>query len=397
MLDEADQINWERLGFHVYGKHEQIPQSLRDLLSPDPETREYARGFLLGSGQDHGDIYDTTPHIIPFLLELLAREDTPGKEELLLDLSGVAEYIFFHRYSKPLSVHMMRLCVQTYEAFKSGIDNLIDLLAHAAKPVQLNCAVLLQYMTDDVETLIPALIERVHHEPDEEVRVALLGSLKTLLSSLEWPHYALKAEAAPFLRELVENDPAHTIRVAAARASVETLNPYTYRTKEDDRLSPQVPALLTREFWERRCPMHYYEQEKTLHRQQIVRDLSWLKPEPLIELLNHPDLSPEDAHLVARGLLAHTFLWHGGNRSHWHIDVYPDWDNSSYTRAYPAAGNLAIRGFRNDRQMLQTIVDADKVWEAPTNLFSYFYGLPDSREELRALLDKLRASDDRAD
>lgn len=36
---------------------------------------------------------------------------------------------------------------------------------------------------------------------------------------------------------------------------------------------------------------------------------------------------------------------------------------------------------------LKAIVAADRVWERPTNLFSYFYGLPDSRDELRKLVE----------
>ncbi len=49
---------------------------------------------------------------------------------------------------------------------------------------------------------------------------------------------------------------------------------------------------------------------------------------------------------------------------------------------HPAAG-------QEERTVLQAIVNADIVWEIPTNLFSYFYDLPDSREEMRDLLASL--------
>ena len=32
-------------------------------------------------------------------------------------------------------------------------------------------------------------------------------------------------------------------------------------------------------------------------------------------------------------------------------------------------------------------MESDRLWQKPTNLFSYFLGLPDSRDELRAFLE----------
>lgn len=93
MLEGLDRIDWKDLGHHVYRQHEQIPTEIRNLLASDPEDREAARGFLLGEEQDSGDIYDTTPYIIPFVSELLAHNSTPDKAELLAHLSRVAEHI----------------------------------------------------------------------------------------------------------------------------------------------------------------------------------------------------------------------------------------------------------------------------------------------------------------
>ncbi|MBN1123034.1 MAG: hypothetical protein JXJ17_18300 [Anaerolineae bacterium] len=386
MLDALDKIDWENTGYHVYGQQELIPDRFRSLLSPNPETRELARGFLLGSQQDAGDIYDTTPAIIPFLIELVTQEDTPDREELLRDLSGPLEYIYFQRYTKPLSLHMMQLCLNTYGAYKKGIDSLVDMLANEEKPIQISCIHLLRYMTDEVEYLIPELITHFRRESEEEVQTALLGCLKTLFSSLERTRYSLKEAYSSFFKALVESHPSHKVRVAAARASVDTLNPVS-TTQETDRLSSLVPGILAREFWDRCCPMLAYEQEESYHRQQIVRDLSFLQPGYLIDLLRSPDLTTRDAHLVVRGLLAHTFLPPEQRRLHWHMDGYPRLDNSKFIEEYPVTRHLkAPTAGQKERTVLQAIVNANIVWENPTNLFSYFYGLPDSREELRDLL-----------
>lgn len=61
MFSTLDSIDWNGLGYHTYGRNDEIPEAIRNLLSPDAEVREAARGFLLGEGQDFGDIYDTIP------------------------------------------------------------------------------------------------------------------------------------------------------------------------------------------------------------------------------------------------------------------------------------------------------------------------------------------------
>jgi hypothetical protein len=380
MLDGLDRIDWKSLGYHVYGKNETIPKEIRNLLSRDPEVREETRGFLLGSGQDFGDIYDTTPHIIPFLMELLARDDTPERDPLLYHLSGVSEYRLNHEY---LSIHMMRLCLQTYDALKAGIPLLLRLLAEAPKEVRRASTELLQTMTDEVESLIPDLMACFRSEPDQEMQVALLRALKTLFHSLEWPRYALRKQYAPVFKEIVETHSSHAVRVAAARASVELVDDWALRA--EDRISPQVADLLVQEFLTPSAPLDYKEQgSPTYHKDEIVKDLARLKPEPLLSLLEHPDLSSEDAHLIARALLAQAFL-SGAGESHWRH--FPSYDKRAegaiYIRHYAAARTLAY----SRKSIVQAIVDADKVWERPTNLFSFFYGLPDSRDALRALLD----------
>ena len=83
MSDNIDQINWHTLGHHIYGAPGDIPTFIHNLLAPDAPTRQAARDFLLGSGQDDGDIYDTTPHILPFLIPILADPHSPDRAELL--------------------------------------------------------------------------------------------------------------------------------------------------------------------------------------------------------------------------------------------------------------------------------------------------------------------------
>jgi len=242
MFESLDQIDWKSLGYHVYGRHELIPQEIRTLFSENPVVRREAREFLLGGGQDYGDIYDTTPHIIPFLLEILDSPDGPDKDQLLLHLSSVAEHGL---YSPRASIHKLRLCLQTYDALKAGLGILIALLDDPRIEVRAASTELLASMTDEVESLIPELIRHFREEEEEEVQVVLLKSLKSLLHFLDWTRSALPSQYAPFFKEVVETHPSNRVRVEAARASVELLG--WHKGKQID-LSPDVPALLLQEF-----------------------------------------------------------------------------------------------------------------------------------------------------
>lgn len=119
------------------------------------EAREEARGFLLGAQQDFGDIYDTTPRIIPFCLEALAMDGAPGKAELMQRLSGQGMYI---ADAMPQSVHMMDLCVQTYTALRAGLDVYLDLLAHGDRDERLAACELLRYGSTQPTCSLPSTV-----------------------------------------------------------------------------------------------------------------------------------------------------------------------------------------------------------------------------------------------
>ena len=201
MLENLERINWQQLGYHVYGEHERIPDWIRALLSPDAETREQARDFLLGAQQDFGDIYDTTPHLVPFIIELLANGDTPGKAELLAHLGGVAENIYSYTHSSGSllgSIHQMRLVLNTYQAFSQGRQIFIRLLNSDDATLRCASAELMQYLTADVGELLPPLMEQFAREKDIAVSVSLMKCLKTLFASIDWRHSELYEPHTPY-------------------------------------------------------------------------------------------------------------------------------------------------------------------------------------------------------
>lgn len=386
MFSTLDSIDWKRLGYHTYSRHEEIPKAIRNLLSTDAVVREEARGFLLGAQQDFGDIYDTTPWIIPFCLEVLAMEGAPGKAELMQHLSGQGMYI---AESGVHSIHKMNLCLQTYATLRAGLDVFLDLLAHGDRDERLAACELLQYMTDDSEQLIPVLLKRIELEADEAVQVGLLYCLKALFASLEWPRFPLKEQYAPALRAIVEEHPSPQVRVAAARASVELPQ---YRLRDDNLISAQVAELLALEFLQPDPPIHWTEDIPLIYQEHLVHDLARLSdPAMLLHLLANPGITAEQAHLIARGLLCQAFVHRANQRSHWKQMASVE----KHKEGYYYLGEHAIADFQLERSpvraILQAITAADRVWDRPTNLFTYFYGLPDSRDALRRLAEQMAA------
>jgi len=89
VLEGIDQVDWARLT-HAYGPATDVPDQIRALASPDEDVRKRALHKSFGNIFHQGTRYEATPHAVPFLLELLAAPDTPGKADLLMLLASIA-------------------------------------------------------------------------------------------------------------------------------------------------------------------------------------------------------------------------------------------------------------------------------------------------------------------
>ncbi len=89
MLERLDEVPWPTLT-HAYGSAADVPDLLRALASGDPDEREAALSELHGSVWHQGTVYPATPHVVPFLLELLAEPELEGKAGLLHYLGQLA-------------------------------------------------------------------------------------------------------------------------------------------------------------------------------------------------------------------------------------------------------------------------------------------------------------------
>jgi hypothetical protein len=282
----------------------------------------------------------------------------------------------------------MRRFVKAYDSLKAGLPTLISLLKDDSNAIRLAAIDLLQYLTDDLEILVPEFIKHFPGEKEEEVQVAYLRGLKFLLSSLSWTRLELKEQCQPFLNEVIETSASQKIQIAGAQATVEIFKEQV--TKD---LPPKIASILSDHFWETSQAIDYSGwSEEFDNALMLIKDLVKLEAaDHLIEMLQNPEITPGQAHLIARGLLA-LFITFSDN-AYWNCRRNRDVKGREldYVHSAPSAYSLNLYVERRGHfewfvRLLEAIVENQKFWEIPTNMLSFFIGLPDSREQLRAIL-----------
>jgi hypothetical protein len=239
-------------------------------------------------------------------------------------------------------------------------------------------------MTEDAERLLPFLSRRYALEEDREVRIQVVKTMAGLIRSATWSRYSRfkpQAESIPFFNQIVETETDVPLRAAAAQAAIACLSRFSRH--EAQLLSPQVPEAL----------IDYYQTLTDPHaspaRHQVIRDLARVGHAAFQGLLDDPASIPSDVHTIGRSLLASAFLDPRDTDAHW--VHYPEFEKRKLGQLYQRHPVLTMRGklLRDQAAALQALVDWEPFWQSPTNLLSFFYGLPDDREALRALLAHL--------
>ena len=89
MLEGLDAVPWRDLErssgdpLSAYDSFTEIPNFLRQLLTPDPEKRSYALGRLYENLLHQGTPFAGIPYVIPFIIELCSEPSVPNRASLL--------------------------------------------------------------------------------------------------------------------------------------------------------------------------------------------------------------------------------------------------------------------------------------------------------------------------
>ncbi|MBZ0316245.1 MAG: hypothetical protein K8L91_07500 [Anaerolineae bacterium] len=82
MLEKLDSIDWANI-HHSHGTAEQFPQWIRDLTSPDEKVWYKAWDNLREYSNHQDDLYDVTPYVVPFFTEILQVGGFPSCGKIL--------------------------------------------------------------------------------------------------------------------------------------------------------------------------------------------------------------------------------------------------------------------------------------------------------------------------
>jgi hypothetical protein len=394
MFEGLNQINWKNVGYHIWGNDseylEEIPQKIRDLISPNQEKREFAIEHVLGEKGTFGIICDTTPYILPFIIKLIDNPETPERFILADYLLRVMDNLLA---TDNISITEMRLYLHVYDSISGNLHTLLKLMNDDDYNIQISAIETLGKLTSHAESLLTELFNQLNLNENENRQVEILKSIKRLLSSLDpWKQVKTKEKFALALRDIVNNAQSLKIKIAAASASVET---FILNRRDKMIISELVPELLSQEFSKRHFNhqfSNFYWKGQLDYSISLIRDLARIGNEPLLSLLQNPELDAIQSQLVVRGLFASILLnrdenvYWNSNMSHTDIGLFylPVNRTGDYRVFITNKDNTFFF-----KQILETVIENSKVWEMPTNMFSFFFGLPDSKEGLQKVLNNI--------
>jgi hypothetical protein len=384
MLEGLDKIDWKNIR-HSHGPATDYPKWIRDLTSEEEAVWDEALYNIIEYSFHQMTFYEVTPYIVPFLIELLTYEQIKIKAEIsfhLMALLSVSNQILHEGAS---SLAYARLSLKIYDAVEAGYPIYKTLLHHGEKGDRAQIAELLGYMTSRGYEIAALLRERFEQESEEVVRLSLIRALGVCLAKLWDSAIEVNRQSYyAFLFEQIEKDESREQRLEATFAIAHMMRFTTHL--DSPRLAPATDLLIDEYI---RIPGEVASIPLRVRRERIPRTLRKLNPMGLINLLQLPNLTPLDGHQIARELLDSAFSRtdrsNSWSRYEWKMRqeqrIYRD-NSIGYFEPGQPLSLLA-------KAALKAIVDCEVFWQLPTNLFSFFFGLPDSRDELRALIENV--------
>jgi hypothetical protein len=421
LLDGLDKIDWPNIN-HSHGRATEFPTWIRQLLSDVPEVREHAQEELFEFSHHQGSIYEVTPYLVPFLIELVAAEGTPDKAYLLYHLASVGESC---RWSVSRSIYGGDEH-ETYDRVQAGLDTYLSLLEDGDPHVRLAAF----YAAASVRMFVPIwdVLDRfmatIEQERDSGVKAEMISLLPGYAREHVPQHVPesirQRGEAlAAFLLAQAHPGEANRVRLNAALAYLELFREWT-------RVAAHFPALFEDAL---RDPDAYSTGADFISTKPViertVEGLAYLPRAERLALLAEgvkASRYPDDAHLIGRALL--DTIFYGSTRADHAIVLdraasglrldfrrlmdgdraeRPDNSEVAFRERSWQSQEEARQGGRFyftdapepdltalsalEQRLLRLVLDTNMVWMLHSNLLA-LYGLPPERAAARSLLDR---------
>lgn len=398
MLSDLDKIDWSSLN-GAYGPATNVPHMLRAVINaPDYESFRDAYGDFFNEVGHQGGVYQVTSYTVPFLLDLLKDEkNIKRREAYLMTMIEFAKdaRIQDHDWGIPLrSSHpptVYRYALALHDAICEGLNLYLSFLLPPGMGLSGLSMYLLTFLAGHHERVVPPLQEYAQNQKHPHLRAGAIWGIARLWKEAEdgWKHRG----RADWFKPFIEHDSDLRVRAvsALAYAQLKSLIHNEWPAFIVKELSDSLAYTLPYDD-EAHLGYLYYDEEFLPFEDDWIRAIrrAALSPQ-LIQLVEQGNGPPRMMHRLIRELLNTSFgraqpvLWG-------HIDADPALrgKNNQAILYQPPKGTPVYQPEKklteHQQQALKAIVDCDAFWEIPTNLFSFFYSLPDEREALRDLL-----------
>jgi hypothetical protein len=402
MLDGLDTTPWSTL-HHAYGTAEDVPDLIRALASPNPETRDETLDTLFGNIWHQGTVYEASAYAVPFLIELVAAPSVHAKADilnLLHALSDGASYLNVHanpeeawgaRWRSTLAALGRDVDAEiakelgwvraAHTAVVAGSAVYLTLLHAGDRDSRLFATGLLARCSDDAAAIVPVLRQRLHQEPDTQVQAGMVLACDALLPST--------AEAEAFFETILATSPTPALRFTAGVSLLR-------RTQER---APEAAVHLMLEAL-RATDIPWTLAERAAH---VAREQTYYPGFPWPETVSSAAIKgltalgpargvpafcqaldavedPRTAHDLVKAVLQ---LALGcipmDTRSSMHGQ-----QASTYERLPADPGTLPLPLQAHQKMAVAAVAATDRYWETTTNLHT-LWGLPEDRAMLQEL------------
>ncbi len=187
MLKYLDDVPWDELS-HCYGPASDLPGAIRVLTSDVPTERASARRLLESTIIHQGTIYEASPEVVPFLLELVANRAVPERAPLLGLLFELSQGSSYHEVHAELEApeHVASLEYQaeltrergwvdaTGAALAKGLGTYLALIQDPDPAVRVALGPLLSTRGDDAHAIEATIVALIGQERDHAAFLTLL-------------------------------------------------------------------------------------------------------------------------------------------------------------------------------------------------------------------------------
>jgi hypothetical protein len=278
------------------------------------------------------------------------------------------------------SIREVRNYLNAYSAIEQGLSIYIKLLVNQHHLVRADAARVLGSLNSSATSILPVLRDQFSLETSEENQTVLLEAMTRLLKEQDYTGRDLRKSYVPFFYQVIDSPASLWLRFVAAQCALEVLSEGFMQRVRSAEIPASLVTTLIEQYWSTQAG-----------RMGIVQRLALLSDrKPLIDLLQHPGTTPDEAHEIVVGLLSHVVSPHLLRA---YFDYLPlrkkNSDITSYA-IYNSAWSLnpTKTHIGQSWDLLRTILSADNFWAKPTNLLSFMFNLPDDREDLRAYIEQ---------